>query len=123
MVASGNADAHLKNWALVYPDGVRPVLSPLYDQVATIAWPEVDSSLALKLAGTRDPSRVNLDSFRRLARKASIDEDRALEAVRETLERTLLGWGAVEAKLPVEHRAAVVGHWSRVPLLRDAGFG
>lgn len=34
----GNTDAHLKNWALVYPDGIRPVLAPLYDPVCVAAW-------------------------------------------------------------------------------------
>ena len=34
----GNTDAHLKNWALVYPDGKQPVLSPLYDPVCVSAF-------------------------------------------------------------------------------------
>ncbi len=37
-VLMGNADAHLKNWALIYPDGVTPKLSPLYDPVCVTAW-------------------------------------------------------------------------------------
>lgn len=39
VVATGNADAHLKNWSLIYPDGIGAALAPVYDQVATIAWP------------------------------------------------------------------------------------
>src|SRR5699024_3461553 len=27
-------DAHLKNWALIYPDGVHPRLAPAYDIVS-----------------------------------------------------------------------------------------
>lgn len=34
----GNVDAHLKNWALVYPDGVTPSLAPLYDPVCVTAF-------------------------------------------------------------------------------------
>lgn len=34
----GNVDAHLKNWALVYPDGIAPILSPLYDPVCVAAF-------------------------------------------------------------------------------------
>lgn len=34
----GNTDAHLKNWALVYPDGQQPELSPLYDPVCVAAF-------------------------------------------------------------------------------------
>ena len=28
-ILMGNTDAHLKNWALSYPDGIRPVLARL----------------------------------------------------------------------------------------------
>jgi serine/threonine-protein kinase HipA len=34
----GNTDAHLKNWALVYPDGRHPRLAPLYDPVCVAAF-------------------------------------------------------------------------------------
>ncbi|MCP3998633.1 MAG: type II toxin-antitoxin system HipA family toxin, partial [bacterium] len=47
VVASGNGDAHLKNWSLVYPDAIRARWSPLYDQVATVAWEEPARELAL----------------------------------------------------------------------------
>lgn len=30
----GNTDAHLKNWAVIYPDGFHPELSPAYDVVS-----------------------------------------------------------------------------------------
>jgi serine/threonine-protein kinase HipA len=33
----GNVDAHLKNWALLYPDGIAPILAPLYDPVCVTA--------------------------------------------------------------------------------------
>jgi len=32
-ILMGNTDAHLKNWALIYEDGVRPALAPLFDPV------------------------------------------------------------------------------------------
>ncbi len=37
-ILMGNTDAHLKNWALLYPDAVTPVLAPLYDPVCVAAW-------------------------------------------------------------------------------------
>ena len=37
-ILMGNTDAHLKNWAMVYPDGVNPVLAPLYDPVCVTAF-------------------------------------------------------------------------------------
>jgi len=36
-VLMGNVDAHLKNWALIYPDGRAPQLAPLYDPVCVTA--------------------------------------------------------------------------------------
>lgn len=37
-ILMGNTDAHLKNWALVYPDGRTPRLAPLYDPVCVAAF-------------------------------------------------------------------------------------
>ncbi len=34
----GNTDAHLKNWALIYPDGRTPRLAPVYDPVCVAAF-------------------------------------------------------------------------------------
>jgi serine/threonine-protein kinase HipA len=36
-ILMGNTDAHLKNWALLYPDAKQPVLSPIYDPVCVSA--------------------------------------------------------------------------------------
>lgn len=37
-ILMGNVDAHLKNWALLYPDGKEPELAPLYDPVCVSAF-------------------------------------------------------------------------------------
>jgi len=37
-VLIGNADMHLKNWSLLYPNRRTPVLSPGYDFVATLPY-------------------------------------------------------------------------------------
>ncbi|MEG0150409.1 MAG: HipA domain-containing protein [Comamonas sp.] len=37
-ILMGNTDAHLKNWALIYPDGRHPQLAPLYDPVCVSAF-------------------------------------------------------------------------------------
>lgn len=48
-ILMGNTDAHLKNWALMYPDGVHPQLAPLYDPVCVTAFfecvPEQDYAI------------------------------------------------------------------------------
>lgn len=37
-ILMGNTDAHLKNWAMVYPNGIEPVLAPVYDPVCITAF-------------------------------------------------------------------------------------
>ena len=46
----GNADAHAKNYALLYSDKV-PDLAPLYDVVCTAAYPRLARKLAMKIGG------------------------------------------------------------------------
>jgi serine/threonine-protein kinase HipA len=122
VIASGNNDAHLKNWSLLYPDRVRPVLAPLYDQLATVAWPTLDRKLALKLSGGRDFGPTDLNAFSRLARTAQAEEQHVLQNVQETLQRIREAWPrATESGLPATHANAVRQNWSRVPLLRDHG--
>jgi len=46
----GNADAHAKNYALLYRDQT-PDLAPLYDVVCTAAYPNLAKQLAMKIGG------------------------------------------------------------------------
>jgi serine/threonine-protein kinase HipA len=123
VIATGNNDSHLKNWSLVYRDSVRPVLAPLYDQVATVAWGNLDRELALKLGGARDFGRVSSEAFARLARKIGANAPRTQDLARDTLQKLRDTWTKMNAGLPVfeEHRLALREHWGRVPLLREVG--
>lgn len=123
IIACGNSDAHLKNWSLVYPDGIRARWSPLYDQVATIAWKDPARALALKLAGVKDFARIDRSTFERFAQKADLDARRVFGEVHATLERLRSVWQDVEASppLPRSHRESLCEHWRTVPLLRAAG--
>lgn len=122
-IAVGNNDAHLKNWSLVYPDRVHARWAPLYDQVATIAWPEPQRALSLKLAGAKDFSRIDHAAFERFAEKADLEPGRTLDLVSETLETLRRTWAEIGADLPLPrtHTAALRKHWRRVPLLRETG--
>jgi serine/threonine-protein kinase HipA len=123
VVASGNGDAHLKNWSVLYEDASKPRFAPLYDQVATIAWPHLERTLALKLTGAREFGRVDLESFRRLAAAAGVSPDRTAAVVGETLSGLREAWKRTAGKgtLWPEHARLLVEHWARVPLLRSAG--
>ena len=69
----GNADMHLKNWSLIYPDGRTPALSPGYDFVSTIAWLP-DENMALTLGRSKKMTDLSLDQLAYLAGKARIPE-------------------------------------------------
>jgi serine/threonine-protein kinase HipA len=122
-IASGNNDAHLKNWSLIYPDTIRARWSPLYDQVAMVAWKEFDRTLALKLAGVKEFGQIERSTFERFAEKAQMDKKRALELVDGTLERLRATWQTIASSLPLPepHKEALREHWRKVPLLRAAG--
>lgn len=121
VVASGNADAHLKNWSLLYPDGIEARLTPLYDQVCTIAWPEVAPELSLKLAGLKSLKQVDERSFTRLAKIAGSDPAQTLAVLHESLERIARVWHESVAPelMPVDHAAVLRDYWASAPLLRQ----
>ena len=45
---AGNADAHGKNFSILY-DETGPRLAPLYDLLATVAYPELSPKLAMQI--------------------------------------------------------------------------
>lgn len=120
VVASGNNDAHLKNWSLIYPDGIRAELSPLYDQVCTIAWPEMPRTLALKLLSIWQLAQVEEATFSRLATQVGADPERTVATVRRTLERIAGTWHLAAGRdvMPREHANALRDYWRTVPLLK-----
>jgi serine/threonine-protein kinase HipA len=117
MVLSGNGDAHLKNWSLIYPDGVHPRLSPAYDLVATVAYPlAARRELALRLHGHTSFDDVALEDFRRLAQTIGVTVDSIDAWVRTAVEQILDAWRDVRPALdsaPVAV-AAVVAHHARL---------
>lgn len=96
-VMIGNADMHLKNWSLLYPDGRSPVLSPAYDFVATLPYIP-DDSLALKFGESRSLSEITLDQVRRFTDAAGLPMNPVWTIVQETIERTIQAWKSLPQK-------------------------
>lgn len=122
VIASGNNDAHLKNWSLIYPDRIHARWAPLYDQVATIAWSAPARELSLKLAGVKEFGRIDRAAFERFAQKVAREPAEVLALVDETLERICRAWRARSESWPLhrDHAQAVIEHWKAVPLLAAA---
>ena len=100
-IGIGNEDAHLKNWTIWYPNRIQPRLSPAYDLVSTIQYPELLRGLALKLAGAKKVSLVNLTAMERLAEATTVDPAQVRQTVQQTLESMRTSWPRIAPDLPV----------------------
>ena len=87
----GNADMHLKNWSLIYPDGHTPQLAPAYDFLSTIPYLP-DDTAALKYARTKRMDKFDLDELKYLAGKARLPLPLVLKTAKETVEALLDLW-------------------------------
>jgi serine/threonine-protein kinase HipA len=126
MIACGNDDAHLKNWSFQWlPGEARPRLSPCYDLVATVAWPEFgwggDSEPELALPFARSKRLADLDGARVRLFAQRAGAPAGVERFMATLERAKQAWLEREVEAPVRMRTALVEHWARVPVLRALG--
>lgn len=115
-VLIANADMHLKNWSLIYPDRRTPALAPAYDFVSTIPYLPADR-LALTFVDSKDFSSVSSEQFERFASKARLPTKLTLDTVRETVARFSAAWRD-SGDLPIDDpiRAAIDRHLRSVPI-------
>lgn len=105
MILSGNADAHLKNWSFIYPDGRKPRLSPAYDLVPTIVFEGTSQEFALPFFGEREFSGVTLASFGQLGRALREDPETVIDWAAEDVQRVMDAWPEVRPlELDVRYR-------------------
>jgi len=116
----GNADMHLKNWSLIYPDGKNAALAPGYDFVSTIAYLP-DTKMALTLGRSKKMTDLSLDQLSYFAAKARLPEKMVLDAGKETVERFLEVWKGGEAvqKTGSRFMAPIDKHLFQIPLVRE----
>lgn len=119
VVASGNGDAHHKNWSLIYPDGLKAHLSPAYDLLSTIQYQPADT-LALTLGGSKRWEDVTEETFLRMARKIGIEESLMASWVDEARTAILDAWrdNSHDFGFAIQARETIERHLARVPLLR-----
>jgi len=134
VVLSNNADAHLKNWSLVYPDGMHPRLAPAYDLVFVGAYEKYHQRLALKLNNARRFEEIRAPDFRGfaqtvLARVAStmatppvLDPAVVEDWAREDTARVLDAWSTLRPSISLssEGKTRLDAHLARMPLARNA---
>lgn len=109
-ILMGNTDAHLKNWAMLYPDGVVPQLAPLYDPVCVTAFfnevPTTDYGLNRAIDATvRGFTWGDLDS---LLQNAQVPRrSRLLQVARTTVKQAQAMWPTLLEEAPANLRNAV----------------
>ena len=113
----GNADMHMKNWSMIYPDGRNAMLAPAYDLLSTIAYLP-DERMALNLVRSKRFADLTVAAFTHFAGKARLPEHPVLSAVRDTAGRFRDEWPAAKRELPVTERVAqaIDAHLVALPL-------
>lgn len=100
----GNADMHLKNWSVYYPDKRVARLAPVYDFLSTIPY-IADSEAALKYSRTSRFDEFNEDELIHLAERAGMPKAMVIDAARETIELFHQHWPLEKGNLPIFREA------------------
>jgi len=110
-VLMGNTDAHLKNWAVVYPDGRHPVLAPLYDPVCVTAFFESvpPTDYVINRAIDERLKTFSWEDFRKLLKLAQVPRaSRLLQLARATVADAQRLWPPLLDTAPDSMRRAVL---------------
>jgi serine/threonine-protein kinase HipA len=115
----GNSHLHLKNIALVYPDGRIPELAPAFDMLA-LPGEAGEVSLAHPLARERDPNAMSIDTFKRFAARVGLPVKAVTRTVRDTIGRAKDEWPRMLFTLPldVERKRRILGRLVQLPITK-----
>lgn len=97
-VLVGNADAHGKNYSLLYSAG-RIDFAPLYDLMCTAAYPEVNNKLAMKVARRSTLEEFKPDTWDEFAREIGMGPPFVRRRAQELAERALTKIEPVAAEI------------------------
>ena len=112
---TGNADAHAKNYSVLHVANNNFILAPLYDTVATMAFPDLNNKMAMKIGESYDFLSVtrqdwldlSLDlavSFQ-LLRKEVLAQARKIPAI---AEKEILRLGATEHNVSFQNMSDAI---------------
>ena len=97
-VLIGNADAHGKNYSLLYSGGQRR-LAPFYDLVCTMAWPEVSDHLSMKIGGCKTLKEITFGHWQKMAKETGLGWPMVRERIGTLCERVTAGLEPVSAAM------------------------
>ena len=109
-ILMGNVDAHLKNWALIYPDGITPQLAPLYDPVCVTALFESvpPTDYAINRAIDAKLRAFDLTQLEALLKAAGLQRfSRLVSIAKQTVKQAQADWPLVLKNAPHSVKKAV----------------
>lgn len=101
----GNADMHLKNWSVIYPDKHKPTLAPAYDLLSTIPY-IADTTMALRFVKTKNMADLSLALLSDISTKAILPERLVLKTAKETVKCFRDVWQTEIKHLPISQATA-----------------
>ena len=110
-ILMGNTDAHLKNWAFRYPDGVHPELAPLYDPVCVTAFFEgvSDQDYGLNRAIDKTVRAFTWNDLEALLEKAKVMRPKRITTVAKALvAKAKANWPALLEGAPENMQRSVL---------------
>ncbi len=115
----GNSDAHLKNFSVLYHNGVMPELSPAYDIVCVAALPGFQG-FGTNVAIDKYQRQETVDDYIAVARSAGISERIARVAVKQTVKLAKEMWPDALAGLnaPAAARIEILHRLATLPLAK-----
>ncbi|MBR6021347.1 MAG: type II toxin-antitoxin system HipA family toxin [Kiritimatiellae bacterium] len=84
----GNADAHGKNYSMLY-DGRTRRLAPGYDLVSTVFWPELAAVPAMKIGGSDSIHSILAGHWRKFAQEIGVGAAGLRVRIKELCEKIL----------------------------------
>lgn len=112
----GNADMHVKNWSIIYPDGRTPALAPAYDFLSTIPYIN-DDEFALKFVDSKSFDSLNSEQLNRFTAKVGLPKKLVLDTTLETLERFREQWKHInDLGISKEVKKMIDVHLKKIPL-------
>jgi len=97
----GNADAHGKNYALLYASDI-PDLAPIYDVVCTAVYPRLSKRLAMEIGGRDVPDTIQLKHWKTLVPETKSSQRILVRDLAQIAERAVSEADALVADLAEE---------------------
>jgi len=94
----GNADAHGKNFSLLYKSS-KPELAPAYDLLSTAIYPNLSNKMAMKIGGKYKPQEVYLHNFYKLVADTKLAQATMKRQIKSMTDKIIDAAASLKTKL------------------------